>query len=212
MNAIEIKELCKSFREKTVLDHVSATMETGKIHGLVGDNGSGKSVLLKCVCGLMPSDGGEIRVLDIPVRPGGSKQAHMGIIIEHPGFLGAMSGWRNLKYLAGIRGKATDAEIRAALERVELADAAKKRVGKYSLGMRQRLAIAQAIMEDPPLLIMDEPFNGLDKKAVANVRSLFLELKKSGKTLVLASHNPADIELLCDDVFEMEEGKLRQIR
>lgn len=212
MNAIIIKQVCKSFRDKVVLDHVSAEMEEGKIHGLVGDNGSGKSVLLKCVCGLMPCDSGEIRVLDIPVRPGGAKQPQLGIIIEHPGFLGSMSGWHNLKYLAGIRGKTTDEEIRSALERVNLVDAAKKRVGKYSLGMRQRLAIAQAIMEDPPMLIMDEPFNGLDKTAVASVRALFLELKEKGKTLVLASHNPADIDLLCDDVFEMENGKLNQIR
>ena len=125
-----------------------------------------------------------------------------------PGFLGELSGYSNLKYLAGIQRKIKNEDILRAIDTVGLTDAKKRRVGKYSLGMRQRLAIAQAIMEDPEILIMDEPFNGLDKTATQLIRTLFLQFKEAGKTLIIASHNPADIDMLCDDVFEVENGEL----
>lgn len=208
MIAIETKHLSKQFGDQVVLRDVSLQLEAGKIHGLIGDNGSGKSVLLKLLCGLIPSDQGEISVLGKQIRPGSAKQPMMGIVIEHPGFLDTMSGLANLEYLAGIRGIATKQQINDALVRTGLIRDAKKKVKKYSLGMRQKLAIAQAIMENPMIYIMDEPFNGLDKATVAAMRQVFLSLKNEGKTFLLVSHHASDIESLCDDVFEIADGTI----
>ena len=185
-------------------------METGKIYGLVGDNGSGKSVLLKCLCGILPCDSGSIKIAGKYIKPGAGNLPKLGIVIEHPGFLDSMSGWHNLKYLAGIRGIITDEQIRKSLECVGLSGQEKKKVKKYSLGMRQRLAIAQAIMEDPDVYIMDEPFNGLDKHAVADMRVLFNSLREKGKTLLLVSHYATDIENLCDGVYEISGGMMNK--
>ncbi len=210
MYAIEALNISKSFRDQTVLDDVSLQVEKGKIYGLVGDNGSGKSVLLKCLCGILPCDNGEIRIAGKNMKPGKGKPPVLGIVIEHPGFLDSMSGWHNLKYLAGIRGIISDDQIRKALQCVGLIGNEKKKVKKYSLGMRQRLAIAQAIMEDPDIYIMDEPFNGLDKHAVADMRALFSSMREKGKTFLLVSHYAADIENLCDEVFEISEGMIKK--
>ncbi len=208
MLAIEAHHIHKQFGEQTVLQDVSLQLEAGKIHGLIGDNGSGKSVLLKCLCGVLPCDSGKVLIQGKQIKPGQGDPPVMGIVIEHPGFLGSMSGWRNLKYLAGIRGIATDEKIRAALECVGLSADAKKPVKKYSLGMRQKLAIAQALMEEPQVFIMDEPFNGLDKASVAKVRQLFLSLKEQGRTFLLVSHHASDIDTLCDDVYEIDGGRM----
>lgn len=208
MYGIEAEKLCKQFDQQTVLKDISLHLEAGKIHGLVGDNGSGKSVLLKCLCGILPFDSGQIRIAGKEIRPGGSRQPVLGIVIEHPSFLGSLSGWHNLKYLAGIRGIAKDADIREALRRVGLSDHAKKQVKKYSLGMRQKLAIAQAIMENPDVFLLDEPFNGLDKASTAAMQELFLSLKEQGKTFLLVSHHTSDIDQLCDDVYEIENGSI----
>lgn len=208
MFAIETEKLCKQFGQQVVLKDISLQLEGGKIHGLVGDNGSGKSVLLKCLCGILPYDRGSIRITGKEIRPGGSKQPVLGIVIEHPSFLGSMSGWHNLKYLAGIRGIAADENIREALIRVGLSDHAKKQVKKYSLGMRQKLAIAQAMMENPDVFLLDEPFNGLDKASTAAIQALFQSLKEQGKTFLLVSHHASDINQLCDDVYEIENGSV----
>lgn len=208
MLAIEAHHIHKQFGQQTVLQDVSLQLEAGKIHGLNGDNGSGKSVLLKCLCGVLPCDSGKVLIQGKQIKPGQGDPPVMGIVIEHPGFLGSMSGWRNLKYLAGIRGIATDEKIRAALECVGLSTDAKKPVKKYSLGMRQKLAIAQALMEDPQVFIMDEPFNGLDKASAAKMRQLFLSLKEQGRTFLLVSHHASDIDTLCDEVYEIEDGRL----
>lgn len=208
MYAIEAEKLCKQFEQQAVLKDISLHLEAGKIHGLVGDNGSGKSVLLKCLCGILPFDSGQIRIAGKEIRPGGSRQPVLGIVIEHPSFQGPLSGWHNLKYLASIRGIAKDEDIREALRWVGLSDHAKKQVKKYSLGMRQRLAIAQAIMENPDVFLLDEPFNGLDKASTAAMQELFLSLKKQGKTFLLVSHHASDIDQLCDDVYEIENGSV----
>ena len=206
MFAVEVQGLYKQFGPQTVLQDVSFQLESGKIHGLVGDNGSGKSVLLKCLCGILPWERGMIRIQGKEMHPGKGTPPLLGLVIEHPGFIGSMSGWRNLKYLAGIRGIAGDAQIKASLEQVGLLHEAKKPVKKYSLGMRQKLAIAQALMEAPDIYFMDEPFNGLDKTSTAAIQKLFLELRAQGKTFLLVSHNPSDISSLCDDVYAMENG------
>ena len=206
MFAVEVQGLYKQFGPQTVLQDVSFQLESGKIHGLVGDNGSGKSVLLKCLCGILPWERGVIRIQGKEMHPGKGTAPLLGLVIEHPGFIGSMSGWRNLKYLAGIRGIAGDAQIKASLEQVGLLHEAKKPVKKYSLGMRQKLAIAQALMEAPDIYLMDEPFNGLDKTSTAAIQKLFLELRAQGKTFLLVSHHPSDISSLCDDVYAMENG------
>ena len=208
MFAVEVQGLYKQFGQQTVLQDVSFQLESGKIHGLVGDNGSGKSVLLKCLCGILPWERGVIRIQEKEMHPGKGTPPLLGLVIEHPGFIGSMSGWRNLKYLAGIRGIAGDAQIKASLEQVGLLHEAKKPVKKYSLGMRQKLAIAQALMEAPDIYFMDEPFNGLDKTSTAAIQKLFLELRAQGKTFLLVSHHPSDISSLCDDVYAMENGGL----
>lgn len=206
MFAVEVQGLYKQFGRQMVLQDVSFQLESGKIHGLVGDNGSGKSVLLKCLCGILPWERGMIRIQGKEMHPGKGTPPLLGLVIEHPGFIGSMSGWRNLKYLAGIRGIAGDAQIKASLEQVGLLHEAKKPVKKYSLGMRQKLAIAQALMEAPDIYLMDEPFNGLDKTSTAAIQKLFLELRAQGKTFLLVSHHPSDISSLCDDVYAMENG------
>lgn len=206
MFAVEVQGLYKQFGQQTVLQDVSFQLESGKIHGLVGDNGSGKSVLLKCLCGILPWERGVIRIQGKEMHPGKGTPPLLGLVIEHPGFIGSMSGWRNLKYLAGIRGIAGDAQIKASLEQVGLLHEAKKPVKKYSLGMRQKLAVAQALMEAPDIYLMDEPFNGLDKTSTAAIQKLFLELRAQGKTFLLVSHHPSDISSLCDDVYAMENG------
>ena len=208
MFAVEVQGLYKQFGRQMVLQDVSFQLESGKIHGLVGDNGSGKSVLLKCLCGILPWERGVIRIQGKEMHPGKGTPPLLGLVIEHPGFIGSMSGWRNLKYLAGIRGIAGDAQIKASLEQVGLLHEAKKPVKKYSLGMRQKLAIAQALMEAPDIYFMDEPFNGLDKTSTAAIQKLFLELRAQGKTFLLVSHHPSDISSLCDDVYAMENGSI----
>lgn len=208
MFAVEVQGLYKQFGRQTVLQDVSFQLESGKIHGLVGDNGSGKSVLLKCLCGILPWERGMIRIQGKEMHPGKGTPPLLGLVIEHPGFIGSMSGWRNLKYLAGIRGIAGDAQIKASLEQVGLLHEAKKPVKKYSLGMRQKLAIAQALMEAPDIYFMDEPFNGLDKTSTAAIQKLFMELRAQGKTFLLVSHHPSDISSLCDDVYAMENGSI----
>jgi len=206
---VEVLDAVKKFKETVALNHVTVRFETGKIHGIIGRNGSGKTVLFKCICGFMQLTSGSILVDGRPVRPGAAQE--IGIIVEDPGFIGSLSGYKNLKLLASIRRKISDAEIREALERVGLDPNLKKHVSKYSLGMRHRLGIAQAIMERPKLLILDEPMNGLDKQGVLEIREVLKELNREGATIILSSHYAEDIEALCDTVYEMDAGVLTRI-
>ena len=198
----------KRFGEQVALRDVSVSFEAGKIHGIIGRNGSGKTVLFKCIVGLMPLTSGSIQVNGRHIETGKTVPDDIGAIIETPGFLPNYSGFRNLKFLATLRGRIKDAEIRKAMQQVGLDPESRKHVGKYSLGMRQRLGIAQAIMEDPSLIILDEPMNGLDNQGVEEMRRLFLRLKQEGKTFLIVSHNREDIEMLCDHVYMMDHGVL----
>ncbi|MGN0800902.1 MAG: ABC transporter ATP-binding protein [Christensenellales bacterium] len=210
--AISVQNVSKDFGQERVLNSVSRDFEQGKIHGIVGNNGSGKTVLMKCICGfLIPTEGtvtvnGKRVGRDVDFPPG------LGLIIETPGFLPNLSGAKNLEILASLNKKIGLAEIADSIRRVGLDPLMKKPVGKYSLGMRQRLGIAQAIMEDPALLILDEPLNGLDKHGVREMRDLIKGLKADGKTILLASHNQGDIDELCDTVCEMDAGVMTIIR
>jgi ABC-2 type transport system ATP-binding protein len=211
-NVLVIQNATKIFRDVKALDRVSLTLAAGNIHGIIGRNGSGKTVLFKCICGFMPLTSGQIFVGDKQIGKEIDVPDDVGIIIEAPGFLPHYSGYRNLELLALIRNKIGGARIKDTMRRVGLDPDSKKWVGKYSLGMRQRLGIAQAIMEDPSFLILDEPMNGLDRHGVEDVRQLLLQLRNEGKTILLASHSHEDISILCDTVFEMDAGMLTAIR
>ena len=208
---IKIENVTKTFKENTVLNNVSINFEKGKIHGLIGRNGSGKTVLMKCICGFIPVTSGSITVRNKVICKNNVPE-NIGLIIETPGFLPNYSGYRNLKFLADISGKANKNAIIRSIESVGLDPHSKKHVGKYSLGMRQSLGLAQAIMEDPDLLILDEPMNGLDKDGVKDMRDYLLKLKEQGKTMLIASHSAEDIEILFDTVCEMDKGVLTKLK
>ena len=208
-DVIVIDKLTKSFKGKTVLEDVNMRLQEGRIYGIVGDNGSGKTVLLKLICGFMKPDSGTVTVNGKVIGKDADFPENTGIIIEAPGFLPNYSGMKNLEYLASIRGKSGKEQIEAAMKTVGLDPSSKLRVGKYSLGMKQRLGIAQAIMEDQQLLILDEPMNALDEDAVEEMRRLFLSFKASGKTMLIVSHNEGDISTLCDEVYEFDDAKIK---
>ena len=209
---IVVEHVYKSFGKEHVLVDVNLEIPPGKIYGVVGNNGSGKTVLMKCICGFMHPDKGQIHVGGSRVGKECDFPDKLGVIIETPGFLPALSGYKNLKILADLKGRIGKNEIIETLQRVGLNPKMKKPVSKYSLGMRQRLGIAQAIMEDPELLILDEPFNGLDKQGAGEVCELLRGLKERGKTILIAAHNMLEIEWLCDTICEMDAGVLTQIK
>ena len=211
MDYVEVCHVTKRFGEDTALLDVNIAMERGRVYGISGNNGSGKTVLMKCICGFLPVTEGRICVGGKVIGVEIDFPESIGVIIETPGFLTNLTGMRNLEILAGLKGVISKREIREAILRAGLDPDLKKAVSKYSLGMRQRLGIAQAIMEDPEFLILDEPFNGLDKHGVADIRALILSLKEQGKTILLASHNSEDIRILCDKVFEMDGGRIREL-
>ena len=209
---IEVQNLSKSFGEEQVLKGVSRDFEIGKIHGIVGNNGSGKTVLMKCICGFLRPSGGRVLVNGKEVGRDMDFPDDLGIIIETPGFLPNLSGMKNLQILASLKRRASTDVIREVIRKVGLDPDSRKPVGKYSLGMRQRLGLAQALMEDPSILILDEPLNGLDKHGVVQIRELIKSLRTEGKTILLASHNQMDIDELCDTVCEMDGGVMTMVR
>lgn len=209
-DVITVENVTKKFGTATALDHVSITFQKGKIYGIIGRNGSGKTVLFKTMIGYLKPTSGRVIVNGKEVGKDADFAENIGIIIETPGFLKGYSGYKNLEYLAAIRKKIGKKEIKESMELVGLEPGSRKKVGKYSLGMRQRLGIAQAIMENPDILILDEPMNGLDNQGVEDVRAILMQLREEGKTIVLASHNKEDIELLCDEVYEMDHGRIAE--
>lgn len=202
-DGVEVRHVYKSFGRERVLTDVNLSIPPGSIYGVVGNNGSGKTVLMKCICGFMKCDRGVILVNGRQVGKEVDFPDRLGVIIETPGFIPNLSGYKNLKILAALKGRIGKQTIRETMRKVGLDPDMKKPVAKYSLGMRQRLGIAQAIMEDPGVLILDEPFNGLDRYGVAEIRDLLRGLKEAGKSILLASHNAQDIEVLCDDVMDL---------
>ncbi len=205
---IKVDNAVKKFDKYTVLDHVNITCNKGEICGIVGRNGSGKTVLFKSICGFVKLNEGTITVNGKVMGKDMKVLKKAGIIIEEPGFLRNKSGMKNLEYLYMINNKRDKKYLRSVMENVGLDPYSRKKVGKYSLGMRQRLAIAQATMEDQDIIILDEPMNGLDNHGVQEVREYLLQLKKQGKTILIASHNREDIDVLCDKVYEMDNGRV----
>ena len=208
MSTIEIKNLTKRYGEAEVLSNINMKLESGKIYGLVGRNGSGKTMLMKHILGFVKATQGTILINGKVVGENDDMQENIGAIIENPGFLPEYSGFTNLKLLAMIQGKIKDEQIKDAIRLVGLDPESKKAVGKYSLGMRQRLGLAQALMENPDILLLDEPLSGLDNDGVQEMWKLFLKQKEDGKQIVLASHSKEDIGTLCDEIFRFDKGKM----
>ena len=209
---IKIENASKSFKSQAVLTSVNVTVLSGQSFGFVGQNGSGKTVLLKLICGLMYPEQGRVIVGGKQLGKDVDFPENVGAIIEAPGFISYQSGLKNLLYLASLRNKIRKEDVIEAMRTVGLNPNDKKHVGKYSLGMKQRLGIAQAIMENPSILVLDEPMNGLDKSGVKDVRTLLLKLKGEGVTIILASHIQEDIDILCDKVYEVDDRDLIYIR
>ena len=205
---IEVVDVSKTFGKQEVLRHVSLSMKSGNIYGLIGRNGSGKTVLMKCICGLLRPTSGQILMDGRYLEEEERLLEDFGIIIGNPGFLPNYSGRKNLRMLAMIRGKCGKEKIDLAMRQVGLDPEMSRKVSEYSMGMKQRLGIAQAIMEENSILILDEPLNGLDNQGVEDMRKLFQKLKEEGRLILLASHSSEDIEVLCDQVFEMDAGIL----
>lgn len=205
---IEIKHVSKAFKGETVLQDVNLDLYDNNIYGIVGRNGSGKSVLFKLICGYMHVDSGEIVVQKKIIGKDVDFPEKIGALIENPGFLWHETGLENLRYLAKINQKISTQEVKEAMIKVGLSPDSKKRVGKYSLGMKQRLGIAQAIMENPDILILDEPMNSLDDSGIEEIRKLILEFRTPGRVVVIASHNKEDIESMCDEVFLIQKGRI----
>ena len=207
-NTIEIKGLSKEIEEISILKDVSLFMEQGKIYGFVGKNGSGKTMLFRMIAGLVKSSGGSILYNGQEVEFGEKVPISIGIIIENAGMYPEFSGFENLEFLASIHKKISKTQIKETIERVGLNPKDKRKIKKYSLGMKQRITLAQAIMEKPDLLLLDEPTNALDTEGVEQIRQIIKEEKKRGAIICLASHNAEDIEILCDEIYQIIEGKI----
>ncbi len=205
---IEVSDVSLTMKKKPILSHVNLSVADGEICGLIGRNGSGKTMLMKCICGFVIPTEGTITVHNCKIGKETEFPSSTGIIIETPVFLSHRSGFQNLQRLADLSGKATSERIKESMNTVGLDWSDKLPVRGYSLGMKQRLGLAQAIMEDPALLILDEPFNSLDKDGVEDMRKYLLSLKAAGKTILLTSHVMEDINLLCDRVYEMDHGRI----
>lgn len=206
---IEIKNVSKRFGQNTILENVSLVVEQGQTIGLVGANGSGKSVLFKVLCGFEKPDSGSVSIRGKHLGKNGRDfPENMGVFINSPGFIGMYSGLQNLKFLADIQGKISEAEIREAMGKVGLDPENKTKVSNYSLGMKQKLGLAQAIMEGQDILVLDEPFNALDYHTYEDVKSIIRMLKAERKTIFLTSHHYQDLEQLCDLIYTIEDCRL----
>lgn len=208
---IELEHISKKFGKKIILQDVSIAVRQGQTIGFVGANGSGKSVLFKILCGFEQADTGRVLVRGKQLGIGRDFPENVGVFINSPGFIGLYDGFENLKFLADIQGKIGEKEIKDAMSKVGLDPDNKTKVDNYSLGMKQKLGLAQAIMEGQDILVLDEPFNALDYKTYEDMKSIIRQLKAEGKTIFLTSHNFSDIEQLCDAVYTIENCSLTPI-
>ncbi len=204
------KEICKKIQNKTILDSITLHLYSGHVYGFAGPNGCGKTMLFRALSGLMSIDSGIVTLDRQVLRQDFSVLPSLGIILENVGLYSGLTGFQNLEYLAGMKKEIGKAEIRNALTRVGLDPDDLRTYRKYSLGMKQRLAIAQAIMEKPDVIMLDEPTNALDRNGVKLIRDVIMEEKDRGALILLASHNPDDLSLLADQLFEMENGRIIQ--
>ena len=203
---IQLTNISKTFGKQTVLQPLTMGFEEGMIHGIIGRNGSGKTVLMKMILGILQPTTGTVIVGDKRIGKDVDFPESAGVIIETIEFIPYMSAYQNLADIAAMRGNLSKTQIKEVLEMVGLGNVGRKHVSKFSMGMRQRLAIAQAVMESPKLLILDEPMNGMDEKGVEEMRQLILARKAAGTTIILSSHNIEDIRILCDQVYRIDAG------
>ncbi|MEG0258414.1 MAG: ABC transporter ATP-binding protein [Lysinibacillus sp.] len=204
---IKVENISRKIKDKVIFQNISFNVEKGQCVGLVGHNGSGKTMIMKAVCGFIPIDAGEIYVNNHKIISGKEFIKNAGILIESPSFFNYLSGLRNLEILANIQQKITSEQISHTLEQVGLLEAQSKKVNTYSLGMKQKLRIAQALMENPEILILDEPFNGLDRQSIQQLQTLLKEFQSKGATILLTTHDDRLISALCDTVYELESGQ-----
>lgn len=207
---IQLTNISKTFGKQTVLQPLTMGFEEGMIHGIIGRNGSGKTVLMKMILGILQPTTGTVIVGDKRIGKDVDFPESAGAIIETIEFIPYMSAYQNLADIAAMRGNLSKTQIKEVLEMVGLGNVGRKHVSKFSMGMRQRLAIAQAVMESQKLLILDEPMNGMDEKGVEEMRRLILARKAAGTTIILSSHNIEDIRILCDQVYRIDAGVVRR--
>lgn len=204
---IEVKNVLKKFKDVDILNNINITFETGKVYGLIGQNGSGKSVFLKMLCGFYSPDSGEILFDGVNVIKNKSFPPSTRALIEKPSFISDISGYENLQLLANIQNKIGKKEIDEALDIVNLSEEKNKKYSHYSLGMKQKLGVAQVIMENTDIMILDEPFNGVEVKTATKLRNYFNEIKKD-KIIIIASHIKEDINDLCDEIYLFDDKKV----
>ena len=210
-NMVELQHVAKAYNKNVLFTDLNLTISRGDVCGIVGPNGSGKSVLFKMICGMARPDGGEIFIDGVKLDKGEFPQ-NIGVILDNSGFLPDETGFRNLEILAGIRRKANKERLEEAMIQVGLKPELEVRVAKYSLGMKQRLAIAQALMEEPSLLILDEPFESIDREGVVRLRGLLKSLnEEKGVTILISSHVGEDISQLCKSVYRVRDQGLHRV-
>ena len=206
---IEIKNVTKKIDKEMLLNDISLSLNSGTIYGLVGRNGSGKSMLLKTICGFVKPDKGYVIVNGEDIYKNNTFPKNTAALIERPNYLPELTGFENLKMLASINKKIDDTEILNTLKKVNLLDEKDKKFKKYSLGMKQKLGIAQVLMENPDIMILDEPFNGLEEESANKIRKILLEEKEKGKLIIIATHIKEDIDELCHVIFHIDKGKIK---
>ncbi|MFR1709711.1 MAG: ABC transporter ATP-binding protein [Clostridium sp.] len=204
---IEIKNVTKEINGNLILNDINLNFYRGKIYGIKGKNGSGKTMLFRAICGFIKTEGAVI-VNGKQIGKDGSYPENVGVLLENPGFLPNYSGFKNLKYLAEINNKISDTNIKNILKEVGLDPEEKKSFKKYSLGMKQKLGIAQAVMENPDIVILDEPTNALDEESVKKINSMIAKLKEDNKLVLISNHNREELEMICDEIYTMENGKI----
>lgn len=209
---IELKNVSKSFKKIKVIDDVSISFESGHIYGFYGRNGSGKSVLQKIISGLYTPTTGTVLVDGVDINAIGTYPSYMRVLIEKPAFFPDISGLENLKLLADINKTIDEKKILEILELVNLTEEKNKKYSKYSLGMKQKLGVAQAIMEDPDILILDEPFNGIEQVTVDKLTEYLLEKKKEGKLIIVSTHIKEDLTKLSDKIYVFDNGKVSEAK
>lgn len=205
---IKLENVSKSIKGNLILDKINLNLQKGKIYGFRGKNGSGKTMLFRSICGLINVTEGEIYIDNELLGRDISFPRSIGVLIEYPGFLATLTGFENLRYLASIKNIINDQQIKNAMESVGLNPEDRRKVRKYSLGMKQRLGIAQAIMEEPEIIILDEPTNALDEEGVELIYNLLIELKKKNKTILIANHDKEELERIAEKIFYVDKGKI----
>lgn len=208
MTDIKIENVSKKIKSNMILKDIDMELTSGHIYGFRGKNGCGKTMLMRCICGLIIPTEGKIIINGKELHKDIKIPESIGALIENPAFLPQYTGFKNLKMLASLKGKINDEEVKLAIKRAGLDPDDKRTYKKYSLGMKQKLGIANAIMGEPDIIVLDEPINALDEISVENVKKVFLELKEKGKLIIAACHDREELEYLCDIIYELKDGEI----